>query len=99
MFDQTRLDYLNHLSKSGNNIHHDEDKIVKYSLEVMIDALEKHISGEQLKAQKHRLEEEAEKKAKSLSMDKGGVLVAVWQDGDRVVRLFAGGDEFVPVKL
>ena len=40
-----------------------------------------------------------EKKAKSLSMDKGGVLVAVWQDGDRVVRLFAGGDEFVPVKL
>lgn len=42
---------------------------------------------------------EAEKKAKSLSMDKGGVLVAVWQDGDRVVRLFAGGDEFVPVKL
>lgn len=52
------------LSKSGNNIHHDEDKIVKYSLEVMIDALEKHISGEQLKAQKHRLEEEAEKKRK-----------------------------------
>lgn len=42
---------------------------------------------------------EAEKKAKSLSMNKGGVLVAVWQDGDRVVRLFAGGDEFVPVKL
>ena len=38
-------------------------------------------------------------RAKSLSMDKGGVLVAVWQDGDRVVRLFAGGDEFVPVKL
>lgn len=42
---------------------------------------------------------EAEKKAKILSMDKGGVLVAVWQDGDRVVRLFSGRDEFVPVTL
>ncbi len=42
---------------------------------------------------------EAEKKAKSLSMNEGGVLVAVWQDGNRVIRLFVGGDEFVPVKL
>ena len=57
---EERVEFV--LSKSGDGIHHDEDLIVEHSLAIMIDTLEKHLSGKQLRAQKHRLEEEAKKK-------------------------------------
>jgi len=48
----------NVLKRSGDGIHHDTDLIIKYSLDVMLITLKKHISGEQLRAQKNRIEKE-----------------------------------------
>lgn len=46
----------------GDGINHDIDTIVESTIEVMLDSLRKHVAGEQIRAQKDRLEAEAAKK-------------------------------------
>jgi len=46
----------------GSHIHHDHKIIVEFAVDIMLNSLRKHISGEMIRAQKHRLEEEAAKK-------------------------------------
>ena len=46
----------------GSQVHHDHTVLIETAVDIMLDSLRKHISGEMLRAQKHRLEEEASKK-------------------------------------
>lgn len=41
---------------------------------------------------------EAERRAKKMSVDNQGTPVAVWDENDRTVKLFAGYEEFVPAR-
>jgi len=47
--------------EDGGGIHHDHDILIGTTVEVMLDALKKHVSGEQMRAQKNRLEEKKKK--------------------------------------
>lgn len=42
---------------------------------------------------------EAESKARGLSVDNGGAPVAIWDNADNTLRLFAGYEDFIPIKL
>lgn len=42
---------------------------------------------------------EAESKARRLSIDNGGAPVAIWDNADNTLRLFAGYEDFIPIKL
>ena len=42
---------------------------------------------------------EAETGARKLSVENGGVPVAIWDGADRTLRLFAGYEDFIPVGI
>ncbi len=42
---------------------------------------------------------EAETNARKLSVENGGVPVAIWDSADKTLRLFAGYEDFIPVGI
>ncbi|WP_152456554.1 hypothetical protein [Microbulbifer sp. THAF38] len=42
---------------------------------------------------------EAESQAKRLSAENDGIPVAIWDDADKTLKLFAGYEDFIPVDL
>ena len=42
---------------------------------------------------------DAETRARKLSVDNGGAPVAIWDSTDNTVKLFAGYEDFTPVKV